>query len=190
MKLFAAALLIAAVFAEKKEEVKLPPLIEASTKDTVNDCLFIEKTNQGAMKKLNEDGTPSTCWGMYFNLCDELMLMPTTSCTIMTYQNAKLDWLSSTISVNFWPFRKQPLERKEYNAEQTKRKAAATARIAAQAIAKSKNPKPTLNAPKAKKVCADDDEECDERVLSISVTQNTSKSFTVGKTNKLLKNNR
>lgn len=96
------------------------------------------------MRKTNEDGTPSTCWGMYFNLCDELSMMPNTSCTIMTYQNAKLDWLSSTIAVNFWPFRKRPLERKEYNAEQVKRKAAYTARIAAQAIAKSKNPKPSL----------------------------------------------
>jgi len=92
---------------------------------------------------------------MYFNLCDELNLQPTTSCQIMTYQNAKLDWLSSAINVSFWPFRMQPLERKEYDAAQIKRKAAATARTAAQAIAKTKNPvTPTLVAPKKPDVAA------------------------------------
>jgi len=96
MKSYVCAILIAAVFAEetnsevsreakKDDKKKESHMIEASTKDTVNDCLFIERTHQGAMKRQNEDGTPNTCWGMYFNLCDDLLLMPTTSCTIMTY---------------------------------------------------------------------------------------------------------
>ena len=93
-------------------------MVEASVKETVNDCLFIDRTNQGAMRKMNDDGTPATCWGMYFNLCDELYLQPTTSCQIMTYGNSKLDWLSSTIVVNYWPYRKQKLTREEYDAKQ------------------------------------------------------------------------
>jgi len=116
MKFAAAAILIVAASAEEKKVVD--PLIEASVKDTVNDCLFLDNTNEGAMRKLNEDGTPSTCWGMYFNLCDSLYVQPTKSCQIMTYGNSSLEWLSSTISVNYWPYRNQSLPRAEYDAKQ------------------------------------------------------------------------
>jgi hypothetical protein len=77
MKFAAAAILIVAASAEEKKAEPVQTMIEASTKDTVNDCLFLDKTNQGAMRKLNDDGTPTSCFGMYFNLCDELFLQPT-----------------------------------------------------------------------------------------------------------------
>ena len=112
MKFVASAILIAFVAAQE-EEVERVPLIDASTKDTVNDCLFIERTNQGAIRP--EDG--GSCFGMYFNLCEELYLQPTTSCQIMTYANSQLNWISSSINVVYWPYRNQILRREEYNAE-------------------------------------------------------------------------
>jgi len=53
MKFAVAAILIVAAFAQdakKEEETTRKPLIEASTADTVNDCLFIDRTNQGAIR--------------------------------------------------------------------------------------------------------------------------------------------
>jgi len=56
MKFAVATILIVAAFAQdakkdKKENVKeRKPLIDASTADTVNDCLFIDRTNQGAIR--------------------------------------------------------------------------------------------------------------------------------------------
>jgi len=53
MKFAVAAILIVAAFAQdaKKENVKeRKPLIDASTAETMNDCLFIDRTNQGAIR--------------------------------------------------------------------------------------------------------------------------------------------
>jgi len=66
MKFAVAAILIVAAFAEEKKKPKVEPLIEASTRDTLNDCLFLDRTNQGAIPR-----TPHTCFGMYFNMCDQ-----------------------------------------------------------------------------------------------------------------------
>jgi len=81
----------------------------------------------------------------------------------MTYGNSKLEWLSSTIAVNYWPYRPKTYERKEYNEQQTKNKQAAIARDAAQKIAKSKNPKPTLDPVPEKKEGDDEEENEDDR---------------------------
>jgi len=86
----------------------------------------------------------------------------------MTYQNSKLDWNSSSINVSFWPYRMQPLERVEYDAMQTKRKAAATARTAAQAIAKTKNPETPTLEPKKEPVAADAEAVADDAAFEPS----------------------